>query len=114
MNWWVDFRRVLFRTLANTGGTISANGQTLKLTSSTVNGGAVTLSGASTLQMNSSTIHGGSTLTNSATGTIEVLAGFGSTVGGTINNSAGGVLQLGNGATLNLGGGAYPNSVKVR
>jgi len=48
----------------------------------------VTLTGASTLQLNTGTIHGGSTLTNSATGTIEVMTGS-NTLGGTINNSAG-------------------------
>ena len=79
-------------TVTNTGGTISANANTLSLTSSTINGGAVTLTGASTLQLNSSTIHGGSTLTNSATGTIEVMTGT-NTLVGTINNSAGGTVQ---------------------
>src|ERR1700732_3335994 len=95
-------------TLANTGGTISANGtgSTLQLVNSTINGGAVTLTGAATLQLNSGTIHGGSTLTNSATGTIEVLAGN-NTLGGTINNSAGGTLKIDNGAVLNLETGTY-------
>src|SRR6202030_3596780 len=63
--------------------------------------------GASTLQMNNSTIHGGSTLTNSATGTIEVLSGFASTLGGTINNSAGGTFKIDNNAELDLEAGTY-------
>src|SRR6266851_1896625 len=94
-------------TVGNTGGTISANGQTLQLTNSTVNGGAVTLTGASTLQLNNGLIHGGSTLTNSATGTIEVLAGSLNTLGGTINNAAGGTFKIDNGAVLNLEAGTY-------
>src|SRR5229473_8708639 len=96
-------------TITNTGGTISANGtgSTLQLTNSTVNGGAVTLTGASTLQLNNGLIHGGSTLTNSATGTIEVLAGGLNTLGGTINNAAGGTFKIDNGAVLNLEAGTY-------
>jgi hypothetical protein len=97
---------LLSMTLANTGGTISANGSTLQVTSTTINGGNVTLTGASTLQLNNGTIHGGSTLTNSATGTIEVLAGN-NTLGGTINNSAGGTFKIDNGAVLNLETGTY-------
>jgi hypothetical protein len=93
-------------TVTNTGGTISANGGTLQVTNSTINGGKVTLTGASTLQLNNGLIHGGSTLTNSATGTIEVLAGN-NTLGGTINNSAGGTFKIDNGAVLNLEAGTY-------
>ncbi|MCU1302918.1 MAG: tandem-95 repeat protein [Candidatus Sulfotelmatobacter sp.] len=93
-------------TFANTGGTISANASTLQVNGSTINGGAVTLTGASTLQLNTGTIHGGSTLTNSATGTIEAATG-GSTLGGSINNSAGGLLKIDNGALLNLETGTY-------
>jgi hypothetical protein len=70
--------------VANTGGTISANGGTLQMFGSTINGGTVTLTGTSNLQLNTGTIHGGSTLTNSATGTIEVASGT-NTLGGTIN-----------------------------
>jgi hypothetical protein len=51
-------------------------------------------------------IHGGSTLTNSATGTIEVLAGT-NTLGGTINNSAGGTFKIDNGAILDIETGTY-------
>jgi fibronectin-binding autotransporter adhesin len=97
---------LLRTTVANAGGTISADGSTLNLTAATVNGGAVTLTGASTLQMINSTIHGGSTLTNSATGTIEIASGT-NTLGGTINNSAGGTFKIDNGATLNLEAGTY-------
>src|SRR6266851_3190111 len=93
-------------TVGNTGGTISANGQTLQMINSTVNGGAVTLTGAATLQLVNGTIHGGSTLTNSATGTIEVVSNT-NTLGGTINNSAGGTFKIDNGATLNLETGTY-------
>jgi CO dehydrogenase/acetyl-CoA synthase beta subunit len=93
-------------TVTNAGGTISANANTLSLTTSTINGGAVTLTGASTLQLNSSTIHSGSTLTNSATGTIEVMTGT-NTLGGTINNSAGGTFKIDNGAFLDLEAGTY-------
>ena len=56
--------------------------------------------------MTNGTIHGGSTLTNSATGTIEVLGGT-NTLGGTINNSAGGTFKIDNGAILNLETGTY-------
>jgi hypothetical protein len=38
--------------LTNTDGMISANDQTLRVTSSTINGGNITLSGTSALQMN--------------------------------------------------------------
>ena len=62
-------------TFTNTGGTISANGSTIQVNSSTINGGNVTLTGASTLQLNTGTIQSGSTLTNSATGTIELVSG---------------------------------------
>ncbi|MDQ1389373.1 MAG: hypothetical protein QOF56_2827, partial [Acidobacteriaceae bacterium] len=93
-------------TFANTGGTVSANGSTLQVNGSTINGGGVTLTGASTLQLNTGTIHGGSILTNSATGTIEVVTGA-NTLGGTVNNSAGGLLKIDNGATLNLETGTY-------
>src|SRR5712671_1867992 len=98
--------QLLSTTFANTGGKISANGSTLQVNGSTVNGGTVTLTGASTLQLNTGTIHGGSTLTNSATGTIETATG-GSTLGGAINNSAGGLLKIDNGALLNLETGTY-------
>src|SRR6202035_468701 len=91
---------------ANTGGTISANANILNLTSSTINGGAVTLTGAATLQLNNGTIHGGSTLTNNATGTIEVVSST-NTLGGTINNSAGGTFKIDNGAILDLETGTY-------
>src|SRR5205823_6241307 len=68
----------------NAGGTVSANNNMLQLTNTTINGGAVTLTGASTVQLWNGVIHGGSTLNNSATGTIEALAGT-NTLGGTIN-----------------------------
>ena len=55
--------------------------------------------------MNNSAIEGG-TLTNSATGTIEILANF-NTLGGTINNSAGGTFKIDNGAELTLLAGTY-------
>ncbi len=97
---------LLGTTVTNTGGTVSANGNILNLTTSTINGGAVTLTGAATLQLNNGTIHGGSTLTNSATGTIEVL-GSTNTLGGTINNSAGGTFKIDNGAILDLEAGTY-------
>jgi fibronectin-binding autotransporter adhesin len=97
---------LLNTTFTNTGGTISANGSTLQVNGSTINGGHVTLTGASLLQMNTGAIHGGSTLTNSATGTIELVSGV-NTLGGTINNSAGGTFKLDNGAVLNLEGGTY-------
>ncbi len=93
-------------TVGNTGGTISANGQTLQVINSTINGGAVTLTGAATLQLTNGVIHSGSTLTNSATGTIEALAGT-NTLGGAINNSAGGTFKIDNGAVLNLETGTY-------
>jgi len=93
-------------TVNNVGGTISANTGTIQVTSSTVNGGAITLTGASSLQLNSGTIHGGSTLTNSSTGTIEIASGT-NVLGGTINNSAGGILKIDNNATLDLEGGTY-------
>ncbi len=94
-------------TIANAGGTISANPGILQLTNSTINGGVVTLTGASTLQLTNGVIHGGSTLTNSATGTIEALLGT-NTLGGTITNPAGGVLKIDEGAILNLENGSYP------
>src|ERR1700676_364189 len=93
-------------TVANAGGKISDAGNTLQVSSSTINGGMVTLTGAATLQLNNGTIHGGSTLTNSATGTIEVL-GSTNTLGGTINNSAGGTCKIDNGAVLDLETGTY-------
>ena len=93
-------------TVANTGGTISANTGTLQVTNSTVNGGTITLTGASALQLNNGTVHGGSTLTNSATGTIEIVAGT-NTLGGTINNSTGGTFKIDNNAILQLEGGTY-------
>jgi fibronectin-binding autotransporter adhesin len=92
--------------IVNTGGTIAANAGTVQVTNSSVSGGAVTLTGASTLQLNNGTIHGGSTLTNSATGTIEIVAGT-NDLGGTINNSAGGTFKIDNGAVLDLEGGTY-------
>ncbi|HWW19802.1 MAG TPA: hypothetical protein VNZ06_03270 [Steroidobacteraceae bacterium] len=96
-------------TFTNTGGTISATGSELQLTGATVSGGAVTLTGASLLQMTNSTIHGGSTLTNSTTGTIEVVGGS-NTIGGTLSNPAGGLLKVDNGAVLNLENGSYLTS----
>ncbi len=96
-------------TLVNSGtinSNHSANTGTLQLTSSTINGGAVTLTGASALKLNSATIHGGSTLTNSATGTIEVASGT-NVLGGTINNSTGGTFKIDNNAILDLEGGTY-------
>ena len=90
-------------TVTNTGGTISDNANTLQLVNSTINGGTVTLTGASLLQLTNSTIHGGSTLTNPATGTIEVISS--STLGGTINNA--GLLKIDNGGALTLESGAY-------
>jgi hypothetical protein len=90
----------------NAGGTIAANTGTLQVTNSTVNGGAITLTGASLLQLNSGTIHGGSTITNSSTGTIEVVSGA-NVLGGTINNSTGGILKIDNNATLDLENGTY-------
>src|SRR5260370_35185810 len=69
-------------------------------------GGPVPFPAASTLQLNGSTIHGG-TLTNSATGTIEVLGGN-NTLGGTINNGAGGgTFKIDDNASLNLEAGTY-------
>ena len=53
--------------MTNSGGTISANGQTLQVTNSTINGGTVSLTGAGLLQLSNSTIQSG-TLNNSATG----------------------------------------------
>jgi hypothetical protein len=97
---------LLATTVTNTGGTISDNANILNLTSSTINGGTVTLTGAATLQLNNGTIHSGSTLTNSATGTIEVMSST-NTLGGTINNSAGGILKIDNGAVLDLEAGTY-------
>ncbi len=67
----------------------------------------MTLTGASTLQLTNGVIHSGSTLNNSATGTIEALAGT-STLGGTINNP--GTLKIDNGAALDLEKGATPKS----
>ncbi|MBV9761827.1 MAG: hypothetical protein JO340_14795 [Acidobacteriaceae bacterium] len=96
-----------YTTVNNTGGAISANASSLELTSSTVNGGAITLTGASTLQLNGSTIQGG-TLTNSSTGNIQVLGFTTNTLGGTVNNPAGGLLNIQNGAVLNLQNGTYP------
>jgi hypothetical protein len=97
---------LLSTTVTNTGATISSNANILNLTTSTINGGAVTLTGAATLQLVNGTIHGGSTLTNSATGTIEVVSST-NTLGGTINNSAGGVFKIDNGAILDLETGTY-------
>src|SRR5580692_11039274 len=91
--------------ITNTGGTISATGSTLGVQSTAITGGTMTLTGASLLQMNNSAIEGG-TLTNSATGTIEILANF-NTLGGTINNSAGGTFKIDNGAELTLLAGTY-------
>ena len=91
-------------TVTNTGGTITANVSSLDLINSTINGGTVTLTGASALQLTNGVIHSGSTLNNSATGTIEALAGT-STLGGTINNL--GMLKIDNGAVLNLESGTY-------
>jgi fibronectin-binding autotransporter adhesin len=65
----------------------------------------VTLVGASTLQLNTANIHGG-TLTNSATGTIDLVSGT-NLLGGTINNSAGGLFEVSNGAILDLESGTY-------
>jgi hypothetical protein len=93
-------------TMTNTGGTVTANASTVELINSTVNGGAVTLTGASTLQLWNGLVHGGSTLTNSATGVIESLAGT-NTLGGTVDNSAGGLIKIDNGSVLNLESGAY-------
>jgi hypothetical protein len=92
-------------TVANTG-TLSANGSHLQLINTTINGGKETLTGASTLQLTNGIIHSGSTLSNSATGTIEALAGT-STLGGTISNPTGGLLKIDNGAALNLENGTY-------
>jgi len=89
-------------TVANAGGKISDNANTLQLVNSTVNGGSVTLTGASTLQLTNSTIHGG-TLTNASAGTIEVISN--STLGGTVNNA--GLLKIDNGGALTLESGTY-------
>jgi hypothetical protein len=67
--------------LNNPGGTLSSTGETLQVTSSTINGGNITLTGAATLQLNNSLVEN-DTLTNSSTGTIEVLSGFASTLSG--------------------------------
>jgi hypothetical protein len=92
----------------NTGGKISASsGNTLLVSSSTINGGTVTLTGASTLQLSTGTVQSG-TLANSATGTIEALSFTTNTLGGTISNPAGGVVKIDNSAVLNLEGGSYP------
>lgn len=95
-------------TVANTGGTISANASILQVTNSTINGGAITLAGASDLQLDSGTIHSGSTVTNSATGTIEAIGFTTNTLGGTVVNPSGGLLKIDNGAVLNLESGSYP------
>jgi hypothetical protein len=94
-------------TVNNTGGTISDSGQKLQVTGTTVKGGNVTLTGSANLQLSNGVIHGGSTLTNSSTGSIEVLSGFSNVLGGTITNPAGGVLKIDNNAGLNLEGGSY-------
>jgi hypothetical protein len=93
----------------NTGGTISANAQTLLVSGSTVNGGTVALTGASTLQLSNGTVQSG-TLNNSATGTIEALSFTTDTLGGTISNPAGGVIKIDNGAALKLQSGSYFNA----
>jgi len=95
-------------TVANAGGTISAAGNLLQLTNSTINGGTVTLTGASDLQLTNGIVHGGSTLNNSATGTIEAVAGS-NKLGGTVNNPAGGVIKIDNAAALTLENGSYPS-----
>ena len=87
--------------IVNTGGTISANGSTLIVSGTAINGGAVTLTGAATLKMGDATIQGG-TLTNSTTGTIEI--GNSSTLGGTIVNPAGGTIKIDHAAQLTLAG----------
>jgi hypothetical protein len=94
-------------TFTNAGGSILADASELKLSSAIINGGTVTLTGDSTLQLANGTIHGGSTVTNSATGMIEAVAGTNNTLGGTVNNLAGGVIQIDNDAILNLQSGSY-------
>lgn len=92
-------------TFNNTGGTITANGGTVQVNSSVINGGTISTVGASTLQLNSGTITGG-TVTNTATGTIEIATGT-NVLAGTVNNSGGGTLKIDNNAVLDLQNGTY-------
>jgi filamentous hemagglutinin len=96
-------------TVNNAGGTISSSGQTVQVTNTTIDGGNVTLTGSANLQLTNGVIHGGSTLSNSSTGTMEILGGFANALGGTITNPAGGLLKIDNNTGMKLESGTYTN-----
>ncbi len=94
---------------ANAGGTILNNASTLVFSGNVIiNGGTITQKGAGTIKLSSSTIN--TPLTNSTTGTIEVIGfttnTFGGTSGGALTNPAGGQVKIDNGGVLIMGAGS--------
>lgn len=95
-----------------TDGLIRSDASTVRITSSTVTGGAIDVIGAGTIELNASTVQ--STFTNSTTGTV-VNTGGASVLGGTFNNPLGGLLQVNSNTTLSLENtGVYNNAGTIR
>jgi hypothetical protein len=86
------------------GGTLALAGGSL--TNTTVNGATATV-GSGNLQWNNAMLTGG-TLTNKAQ--IETTGSFSNTVGGTVTNAATGLIQIDDNAGLNLQAGTYTNA----
>jgi hypothetical protein len=92
-------------TYTNTGGTISDNASTLELeNSATINGGTVSQTGAGTLKLAGGIIN--TAVSNSTTGTVEVIGFTNNTIAGTSTNPAGGHVTIDNGGVLTMGTGS--------
>jgi hypothetical protein len=96
-------------TFTNTGATITAgSGSMVKMDGGAViNGGAVSDTGTGGLQLAGATIN--APVTNSSTGTLEVVSGTTNTIG-TLTNSAGGQVKIYNNSTLTLTGPSNVNA----
>ncbi len=92
-------------TYTNTGGIITNNASTVELeNSATINGGTVSQTGAGTLKLAGGTIN--TAVTNSTTGTVEVVTSTNNTIAGTLNNPAGGQVKIDNASVLTMGAGS--------
>ncbi len=104
-------------TINTSGGAFSASNATISsgtlrlaggaMVNSTINGATVTVGGAGDLQLINSVIENG-TLNNSAT--IETVGGFGSVLGSTVTNTATGVIQIDNNTGLSFQAGTVNNA----
>src|SRR5580658_5003265 len=92
--------QVIGGTYTNTSGSIQNAGDML-LEDVTINGGTVSQSGAGYMQLYGANIN--TAVTNSGSGTIEVLNGPGSSVGA-LTNPTGGLVTIDNGGVLTLTG----------